>query len=131
MKLKIENKTKYDTQALRRLLRETLRRNEKIEGRDWLPDKGDKLHILITSAHRRAISGMAYDWPIRIVLRLPIDPLALNPCELALVFEHELNHVRGYRHNRGDMKHLYTNDMLKSYHWAYSFLIPKAGNGKE
>ena len=101
--MKIINKTSWDAKSIKKLLTVALRRNEKIEGRltqrnyleveivysrikHWLPDPN------------KSFSGYAYIGGKYMRLRIPKK--IVDPRMLARIFDHELYHIRGFRHRQ-------------------------------
>ncbi len=92
--MKIQNKTAWLTRDLKRICCEVLRRNEKIEGKLGQYQKTN-LFVVVVSAynHLNAIALINGAWIKFIIPKDEVSKLAL-----AQMFEHELQHLRGYRH---------------------------------
>ena len=92
--MKIQNKTAWQTRDLKRIFCETLRRNERIEGKLGQYQKTN-LFVVVVSAynHLNAIALINGAWIKFIIPKDEVSKLAL-----AQMFEHELQHLRGYRH---------------------------------
>ncbi len=93
--MKIQNKTAWLTRDLKRIFCETLRRNERIEGKRC---QYYKRHLLVVVVYARiSLNAMARingAW-----IKVWMDPEANEFIpELAQIFEHELQHNRGYCH---------------------------------
>jgi len=92
----VKNQTHWQTRDLKRVFCETLRRNSKIEGKLRMR-MGRQISIFVEVVYsRRSYSGWAQYGGIAMHLRVLRDEL--NGAELACLFEHELEHIRGYRH---------------------------------
>lgn len=116
--MRIVNKTKYDTRDLRKLFCEALRRNEKIEGKLLCKHRLDVWVVY----SREDVSGQGRYSGGWIKIRLPHSNL--NPVHIAYVFEHEVQHNRGFRHNRYDptLSYCWTKD-LSRWEWAKDYQI--------
>jgi hypothetical protein len=93
--MKIINKTKYDTKDLRKVFTETLKRNEKFEGK--LPQKKKLIVYVKSSRGSNHVSGRAPYNGYWIKIFLPKENPSLE--QIAAVFDHEVYHLRGYHHN--------------------------------
>lgn len=93
--MKIINKTQYDTKDLKKVFTETLKRNEKFEGK--LYQKKRLVVIVKSNRGHKYVTGRAPYNGYCINLFLPKENLPLE--ELAAVFDHEVYHLRGYHHN--------------------------------
>lgn len=92
--MKIQNKTAWLTRDLKRIFCETLRRNERIEGK---LSQYRKRHLLVVVVYARSnVNGIALLNGAWVKVRIPRGKVS-KP-ELAQVFEHELQHNRGYYH---------------------------------
>lgn len=94
--MKIINNTNFDTKILRKIFSVALRLNEKSEGK-YLRKKQLKVEV-VSARQEEACTGWAY---IGIPhMRIKIHPNFTNVKAIAFVFEHELYHNRGYRHDK-------------------------------
>jgi hypothetical protein len=90
--MRIINETEWDTRQLRRVFSAVLRESNRVEGRH-----NHRLRIHV--ARGRYVSGYAYFNSGRMKLRLPSPKH--GPLEVFMVgwlFDHELAHCRGHRH---------------------------------
>jgi len=115
--MKIENETNWDTLSLKKFSTYLLRWSEKgPEGK--LPDWQRKnLTIQVIHSKRTTYSGYALYDSTWMKLFLPKEEI--NVERLARLFLHELDHIRGYRHNQ--MPKWYDMDIPRDIHlWTIS-----------
>ena len=103
-----KNQTHWQTRDLKRLFCEVFRRNSKIEGKLRV---SQHLFVEVVYSRSGSYTGWAQYDGIVMYLRIPKDKL--NGADLTCLFEHELEHIRGYHHR--SMSRAW---QIKQYVWA-------------
>lgn len=108
--MKIQNKTAWLTRDLKRIFCETLRRNERIEGKLSQYQKQNLLvEVVPARNHLNALAHYNGTW---VKIRIRKDKV--SKLALAQIFDHEVQHLRGYRHE--SMRDWDLNNV--GYEWA-------------
>jgi hypothetical protein len=104
--MKIKNSTVWDTADLRRVFAAVLTQSNKVEGN--FPSKRLKIDVVYTKGG--GYSGCAWLHTGRMTIRVPrpraatslalFGPTEVDVFSLAWLFEHELAHCRGFKHDQ-------------------------------
>lgn len=117
--MRIDNQTEWNTDDLRSLFAAGLDKNRKHEG----PFQSSRLRIKVVYSRRHdRYSGHAWLNTGHIRIRLPKPEYDLNVRMTAAIFDHELQHCRGYRHEHGLCPHI-SEAGLEACAWADAFTI--------
>ena len=106
MTIRVENKTAWGTRAMKHIMAAVLARNSKIEGRFdvvWFDNYKRVTGLSVTVVYGRGRNGYSgYAWlrtgAMRLRVPRPGPETTFDSAMFAALFEHELLHCRGYKH---------------------------------
>ena len=125
--MKIINKTHWETRPIWKLLTEALKRNEKIEGR-FMHRKYLEVEIVYSKKKNwgqpeQHFTGHATYNGSTMTIRVPREKIDTRV--FARVFDHELYHNRGFKHNKlGVIGGRFLNlNTLEKDNWALEYIM--------
>ena len=96
--MQVTNKTRYETRDLRRIFCEVIRRSSKVEGP---VERWQIKHLSVTVKTTKGVGrykGWATLHGATMFIKLPDEKA--TPTMTAWLFDHELQHIRGYGHRQ-------------------------------
>jgi hypothetical protein len=116
--MKVNNQTNYQTNDLKKLFTRVMQHNIKFEG-----SCNNFKYLIVKVVHSKGcgLGGNATLNGYNMLIKLPKQNIQKELCAIAYIFDHELQHIRGYHHR--EMQRGWKRNWKEEYTFADSYII--------